>query len=161
MGEYVSVDTIMDELRKRVIEWERRNWMPYPWRVNRTPYNVLVAEILLKRTTRQAVAREDPEFIRKFLDIYAIHRASVEEVASALKHLGLYKQRAEQLKKLAKALVEKHGGRIPDDWEALAELPGFESYVAGGRPQLRLRQASARRRPQRHETPRQAARREI
>ena len=131
MSEYVSVDTVVNELRKRVIEWERRNWVPYPWRVNRNPYNVLVAEILLKRTTRQAVAREYPEFIRKFPDIYAINGASVEEVAAALKHLGLYKQRAEQLKELAKALVERYSGKIPDDWRALAELPGVGPYVAG------------------------------
>jgi adenine-specific DNA glycosylase len=48
-----------------------------------------------------------------------------------LRHLGLYKQRAQQLKELAKAIVERFGGRIPDRWEDLAALPGVEPYIAG------------------------------
>jgi hypothetical protein len=37
-----------------VIKWEKEHWVPYPWRVDRTPYKVLVAEVLLQRTTRKA-----------------------------------------------------------------------------------------------------------
>ncbi|RLE88022.1 MAG: hypothetical protein DRN04_17565 [Thermoprotei archaeon] len=127
----LTVEEVVREVRRRVIEWEKEHWVPYPWRVDRTPYKVLVAEMLLKRTTRQAVAREYPKFISKFPDIISLYNAPVEEVESALLHLGLYKQRARQLKDLAKLIVEQYGGRIPDNWDDLVRLPGIGVYLAG------------------------------
>jgi len=124
-------DKLVEELRRRVIKWEKENWVPYPWRVNRTPYKVLIAELLLKRTTRQAVSKEFPKFIRRFPDFDSIYNAPMEEVEEAFKHLGLYKQRASQLKELAKVVVERYGGKIPDRWEELVSLPGVGVYLAG------------------------------
>jgi A/G-specific adenine glycosylase len=131
MSSQLGIEPIADEVRRRIIDWEKKNWVPYPWRVDRTPYKVLIAEILLKRTTRQAVAREFPRFIKKFPDLYTIYRAPLMEVAEALRNLGLYNQRAVQLKELAKILVEKYDGKVPDDWGELTSLPGVGSYVAG------------------------------
>lgn len=122
---------IINEIRKRIIKWEEKNGVLYPWRVNRTPYKVLIAEFLLKRTTRQAVSREFLKFIRKFPNINSIYNAPIEEIEDALKHLGLYKQRAKQLKQLAEIIVEKYGGNIPDNWEDLISLPGVGIYLAG------------------------------
>lgn len=130
---YMSLDAhkVIGEIRLRVIRWEKDHWAPYPWRVERTPYKVLVAEILLKRTTRQAVSREFLGFIKRFPNIYSIYSADVEELEEALKHLGLYKQRTQHLKELAKAIVEKHGGVVPDRWEDLVALPGLGIYITG------------------------------
>jgi len=126
-----DLHTFISEIQKKVIEWEKKNWVPYPWRVNRTPYKVLIAELLLKRTTRQAVSREFPKFIKRFPDLQSIYNATFEEVKEAFKNLGLYEQRARQLKQLAKVLVEEYGGRIPDSWEELIKLPGIGVYLAG------------------------------
>lgn len=131
MGLTYDVDALISEVRRRVIDWEKRNWIPYPWRVGRTPYKVLIAEVLLKRTTRQAVLREFHKFLTKFPDIHTLYKAPIEEVAESLKHLGLYRQRAEQLKQMAKAIVERYGGKIPDKWEDLVGLPGAGPYIAG------------------------------
>lgn len=127
----VTPEFLIYEIRKRVVAWEKEHWVPYPWRVKRTPYRVLIAEFLLKRTTRQAVAREFPKFIQRFPDFYAIHSATIEEVEETFKHLGLYRQRAAQLKELAKIIMERYGGWIPDKWEDLVQLPGIGIYMAG------------------------------
>ena len=127
----ISKDKVVNEIRKRVINWEKEHWLPYPWRVNRTPYKVLIAELLLKRTTRQAVAREFPKFIQRFPDFSAIYNAPIEEVEEAFKHLGLYKQRAKQLKQLAEIIIMKYGGKIPNRWQDLISLPGVGIYLAG------------------------------
>jgi len=79
---------------KSVIRWEKENWVPYPWRVVRTPYKVLIAEVSLKRTTRQAVAREFPKFIERFPNLDSIYNATMQGIEEALRHLGLYKQQA-------------------------------------------------------------------
>jgi len=122
---------LVEELRRRVIEWEKGVWAPYPWRADRTPYRVLIAELLLKRTTRQAVSREFLKFIGKFHDLSVIYNAPIKEVEEAFKPLGLYKQRARQLKELAEVVVNKYNNRIPDRWEDLVELPGIGVYIAG------------------------------
>lgn len=126
-----EVKQLIERIRHIVIEWEKRNWVPYPWRVNRDPYKVLIAELLLKRTTRQAVLREFHEFLQKFPCFYAIYSAQLDEIERALKHLGLYRQRAQHLKKISEVILTKYNGRIPDRWEELEKLPGVGSYLAG------------------------------
>ncbi|WP_167890289.1 A/G-specific adenine glycosylase [Thermococcus sp. 18S1] len=124
-------EELVTEFRKRLIEWGRANYEEWPWRKDRTPYKVLIAELLLKRTTRQAVGREYNKFIEKFPDIESIYRASFEEVRDAFRPLGLYNQRAKQLKEVARAVVEQYGGEIPDDIDRLKSLPGVADYIAG------------------------------
>jgi A/G-specific adenine glycosylase len=126
-----GTEALVNEIRRRVIEWEKQHWVPYPWRVDRTPYKVLIAEVLLKRTTRQAVLREFPKFIAKYPDIESLYRAPIEEVEDTLRRLGLYRQRAQHLKELAKVIVERFGGKVPDRWEDLVRLPGVGPYIAG------------------------------
>ncbi len=50
--------------------------MPYPWRVDKTPYKVLIAEVLLKRATRQSVAGEFHKFIQRFPDFCSIYKTA-------------------------------------------------------------------------------------
>ena len=130
-SEHITKHKVFNEIRKRVINWEKEHWVPYPWRSNRTPYKVLIAELLLKRTTRQAVSREFPKFIQRFPDFNAIHNTPIEEVEDAFKHLGLYKQRAKQLKQLAEVIIKKYKGMIPNRWQDLTSLPGVGIYLAG------------------------------
>ncbi len=127
----LSEELVIEEIRKRVISWERTNWVPYPWRTDRTPYKVLIAELLLKRTTRQAVSREFPKFIRRFPNIYTIYKAPISDLEDAFKNLGLYKQRSKQIKQLAEIIIKKYKKKIPDNWEDLLSLPGVGVYLAG------------------------------
>ena len=41
----------MEGLVDAVVKWEKEHWVPYLWRVDRIPYKVLAAEVLLQRTT--------------------------------------------------------------------------------------------------------------
>ncbi len=128
--ECLTPEELVKEFQKRLIEWGKEHYEPWPWRVDRTPYRVLIAELLLKRTTRQAAGREYPNFIKRFPNMESIYHASLEEVREAFRPLGLYNQRAKQLKELAKVVVEEYGGQIPEDLEALKSLPGVKDYIA-------------------------------
>lgn len=127
----LTPEELITEFRKQILEWGRNNYVNWPWRQDRTPYRVLIAELLLKRTTRYSVAKEYPKFIEKFPDVETIYRASFDEIREAFRPLGLYNQRAKQLKELAKVIIEKHNGAIPDDLETLKSLPGVKDYIAG------------------------------
>jgi len=56
--------------------------------------------------------------------------ASEEERALLLRPLGLWGQRARQLKALATTLLTKYGGSVPCRYEDLVSLPGVGDYVA-------------------------------
>lgn len=129
--ECLTPEELVREFQKRLIEWGREHYEQWPWRVDRTPYRALIAELLLKRTTRQAAGREYPKFIKRFPDIESVYRASLEELREAFRPLGLYNQRAKQLKELARVVFEKYGGQIPDTLEGLKSLPGVNDYIAG------------------------------
>jgi len=129
--ECLTPEELIKEFRKRILEWGRENYVDWPWRRDRTPYKVLIAELLLKRTTRYAVVKHYSKFIEKFPDINSVYRASFEEVREAFRPLGLYNQRAKQLKELAAAIMERYGGQIPDRLEDLKSLPGVNDYIAG------------------------------
>lgn len=111
-----------------LLEWWRSSPRPYmyPWRGERDPYRVLIAEILLQRTRRDKVVEVYSEFIRSFPRAEDLARASEEEVRRIIKPLGLEK-RASYIVKLARELVQRKNAAEAGRFE---ELPGVGKYVA-------------------------------
>lgn len=100
-----------------------------PWRVRVDGWAVLVAGVLLKRTTVRQVMKVYEEFLGRFPTPNALAEASEDEVWALLKPLGL-RHRAKQLIELARALVERFGGAVPCSFEELKSLPGVGDYIA-------------------------------
>jgi len=116
---------------RRLLRWGRNNSREFDWRdVSRHPYDVLIAEILLKRTTSTAAARLYPLFLRQFPSVDAIAEAPMASLQEALKPVGLYRQRAQGLKALAEYLCDAHGGEIPSTVTSLEKVPHAGPYVA-------------------------------
>jgi A/G-specific adenine glycosylase len=113
-----------------ISRWSRANLRDFPWRRVSDPYVVLVTEKLLQQTDFGHVRKVWHEFFRKFPAVSDLASASEEEVASVLKPLGLWRQRAKQLKALANELIAKYGGEVPRRYEDLRALPGVGDYVA-------------------------------
>ncbi|MGC8968897.1 MAG: hypothetical protein ACP5JV_11480, partial [Thermus sp.] len=63
--------------------------LEFPWRFERTPYTVLVSEILLKKTTASQVRSVFLDFIKKFPEPCILARSSEEELWHILRPLGL------------------------------------------------------------------------
>ena len=114
----------------RVLKWAEKNFSDFPWRRHRSPYEVLVAEVLLKRTTATAAARVYEDFLSRFPSPQHIVSASDEELVEALASVGLQRQRAHSMKQLAAWILSKHGGCVPRDLEELLEVPGLGNYSA-------------------------------
>lgn len=113
-----------------VLKWAAKNFSDFPWRSSRSPYEVLMAEVLLKRTTATAVARVYEQFLQKFPSLRDIVSTRDEELVECLSGLGLQHQRAHALKRLASELLSRHGGSIPIDLPSLLEVPGLGDYSA-------------------------------
>jgi A/G-specific adenine glycosylase len=112
-----------------LLKWFRKHGRNYPWRRKRDPYHVLMAEIMLQRTKADQVMPVYRSFLRKFPDPYVLADATSKEIGDVFAKLGL-RWRAKKVKKLARALILQHNGRIPDSREKLLSLPGVGEYTA-------------------------------
>ncbi len=115
---------------ERVLQWGDLNFSDFPWRLSRSPYEVLVAELLLKRTTATAAARAYEDFLVRFPSLQDVVSAPDEELVKTLSSVGLQNQRARSMKQLAGWLLSKHDGDIPSDLDGLLEVPGLGDYSA-------------------------------
>ncbi|WP_295804146.1 A/G-specific adenine glycosylase [uncultured Microbulbifer sp.] len=101
-----------------------------PWQQNINPYRVWVSEIMLQQTQVTAVIPYYQRFMESFPTLEALATASQDAVLAHWSGLGYY-ARARNLHKCAQAVVSQHGGKFPQDVEALAELPGIGRSTAG------------------------------
>ncbi len=99
-----------------------------PWRKNRTPWRVLLAETLLHRTRADSVAAIYPLIVREFPSPEAVLEHP-ERWRELTRPLGLV-WRVETFIRTCSELVRKHGARVPDEFPALEALPGFGHYVS-------------------------------
>jgi len=124
-------EIITKDIKTALLAWYERNGRSFAWRRNPKPYIVLIAEILLKKTTARVVDRFFPVFLEHYPDIYALHEETNSDLQKVLSPLGLSGQRTMQLKNLANVLVESFSGKIPCSKEELLKLPGIGDYTAG------------------------------
>ncbi len=113
---------------EKLLEW----WLTsggtrnYPWRREKNPYKILIAEILLQRTRRDKVIEVYSKFINRFPSPEILANASLEEVEKVIKPLGLRK-RAKYLIRLAQAMISEHDILKKYLFE---KLPGVGDYIA-------------------------------
>lgn len=112
-----------------LIRWSQQEFHHLPWRKDRSLYRTLVSEIMLQQTTVGTVKNHYERFLIRFPDLKSLALASEDELIVAWKGLGYYR-RARNLKKIAEALYQDHGGEFPHDLEALQKIPGIGPYTA-------------------------------
>lgn len=116
---------------RRLLRWSRKNFRDFPWRdPGASPYQVLIAELLLKRTTSTAAARLYPTFIEHFPSFSSIAEAPSEYLAESLRPIGLHRQRADGMKQLARHVCDTHQSELPASVESLQGLPHAGPYAA-------------------------------
>lgn len=116
---------------EKLLDWYNLNRRPFCWRNQALrPYEVLVLEILLQRTSAERVNEVFPQFIKRYPNPHALYSCFEEHLESDIRTLGLQRRRARMLKNLAEQLVEKWNGTVPERVEELTQLPGVGIYVA-------------------------------
>ncbi|MDI3340296.1 MAG: A/G-specific adenine glycosylase [Sphaerobacter sp.] len=123
-------ETELADLQRRLLAWYRAHRRDLPWRRTRNPYHILVAEVMLQQTQVDRVIPKYHAFLARFPTIAALAAAPTAEVIRAWAGLG-YNRRAVNLQRTAQAVVERHGGELPRDLNALLALPGIGRYTAG------------------------------
>lgn len=116
--------------RARVRINSRALWRDFPWRRTKSPYRILVSEIMLQQTQTKRVLPKYRLFVKQFPNFEALSIAPLKDVLFAWQGLG-YNRRALALKKASAIVRAQHRGRLPKDPEELLALPGIGRATAG------------------------------
>jgi A/G-specific adenine glycosylase len=112
-----------------VLAWGGRQLRDLPWRRTRDPWAVLVSEVMAQQTGVDRVVPYYEAFLARFPDPPTCAAAPAGAVLTLWSGLG-YNRRAVHLHACARAITTRHGGRVPDDLDALLALPGIGPYTA-------------------------------
>lgn len=120
---------IIKTFQKCLISWFNLNGRRFPWREHRrSPYEILIAEIMLQKTKAENIIPTYLKFIEKYPGFEALSKANPNELQQDLKVLGLSNVRSKNILKLAQEI--RKIGFIPSEREKLLTLPGIGPYIA-------------------------------
>ncbi len=94
------------------------------------PYTLLVAVVLSAQATDVGVNKATGPLFRKVTTPQAMVELGEESLRGFIKTIGLFNTKAKNVIRLSELLIEKHGGAVPRDREALEELPGVGRKTA-------------------------------
>ena len=95
-----------------------------------TPEQLLVATILSAQCTDERVNIVTAELFRRYPTAADLARAPLRSLEKLVKSAGFYRNKAKNIKGCCTALVERYDGEVPQDLEALVELPGVGRKTA-------------------------------
>ncbi len=115
---------------EQVSIWFLKNRRAFPWREGKTPYSVLISEVMLQQTRALAVIPYFEKWMKRFPNFQALSQATESEVVKMWEGLGYY-SRVRNLLELAKTIEREYEGKLPDQLEELLKLKGIGHYTAG------------------------------
>ncbi|WP_456457053.1 endonuclease III domain-containing protein [Thermovibrio sp.] len=129
MNEKERIEEIIKTLEREKEKWD----VPVVSLMAQTgssPFKILIATLLSLRTKDKTTAEASARLFQVADDPYKLLKLEEEEIASLIYPVGFYRRKAKNLKEIAKILVEKYSGKVPDDLEELLKLPGVGRKTA-------------------------------
>lgn len=123
-------EKIMKAMIPKVVTWYQENKRSLPWRKDKNPYTIWISEIMLQQTRSEAVKGYYARFLQEIPNIQALAEIQEERLLKLWEGLGYY-NRAKNLQKAAKIMMEKYQGEMPKSYAELIRLPGIGEYTAG------------------------------
>jgi len=97
---------------------------------HRNAFELLCATILSAQCTDVRVNLVTPELFRRYPDAESLAVARPEDVEVLIRPTGFFRNKTRSLIGMANAVVERHGGQVPDSMEVLRVLPGVGRKTA-------------------------------
>ena len=95
-----------------------------------TDYELMIAVRLSAQCTDARVNLVTPALFAAYPTLEAMANAPVEDVENYVHSCGFYRQKAKDIVLACQMLMEKHGGKVPDNMEDLLRLPGVGRKTA-------------------------------
>jgi A/G-specific adenine glycosylase len=116
---------------QRLLTWfDQHGRHDLPWQHPRSAYRVWISEVMLQQTQVKTVIPYFEKFVARFPDVTTLAKAALDDVLLLWAGLGYY-ARARNLHRAAQQMLAQHGGELPQDFEALLQLPGIGRSTAG------------------------------
>jgi A/G-specific adenine glycosylase len=117
-------------LRRSLLDFFDERARDLPWRRTPDAYAIWISEVMLQQTRVETVIPYYERWMARFPTVDVLADASMDDVLRVWQGLGYY-SRARNLHDAARAVRERHGGRMPDRAMELRGLPGVGEYTAG------------------------------
>ena len=98
--------------------------------VHRNPLQLLVATILSAQCTDVRVKMVTPALFNKYRTATDFANAPAGELEEMIRSTGFFRNKARSIRNCCRALVNQHGGRVPDTLDALVSLDGIGRKTA-------------------------------
>lgn len=95
-----------------------------------SPFQLLIAVILSAQATDVSVNKATPALFEAYPTPEALAQAPIEDIIAKIKMIGLYRNKAKNIKACAKMLLDNYGGVAPASREELVKLPGVGRKTA-------------------------------
>ena len=94
------------------------------------PWQLLVAIMLSAQSTDKQVEEALPRLFERFRTAGQMAEAPIEEIEEAIRSVGLYKNKAKNIKKCCRQIVEEYGGEVPANIDEVLKLAGVGRKTA-------------------------------
>jgi endonuclease-3 len=97
----------------------------------RNPFRSLIATVLSHRTRDENTESASTKLLARYPTPKALASAKISDIQPLIKEVGFWRVKARRVREIARILVRKFGGRVPDTYEGLLSLPGVGRKTAG------------------------------
>jgi len=119
----IKINTLLQRLRDRypVVKTQLDH---------KTPFQLLVATIMSAQCTDNQVNKVTKKLFARYPDPAALAHAPLNEIRRIVYSTGFYNNKAKNIMACAKAVLENHKSVVPQDMDALTQLPGVGRKTA-------------------------------
>jgi endonuclease-3 len=125
-----STATLREKARGIVDALRLREPQPRVELDHQDPFQLLVATILSAQCTDARVNKVTPELFRRWPTPQSMAAAEPVDLIPVIRSAGFFNTKSRSLVAASRTLVERHGGEVPRNLEALAALPGVGRKTA-------------------------------
>lgn len=117
--------------REQLLEWFAANGRTFYWRTDELdPFEILLTELLLKRTRAETVNAYGPEILKDLSTPKKVTEMEEDRLKEILQPLGLYNRRSKNIKQVCQSLCMDFDGNIPKSRSELKSISGIGDYTA-------------------------------
>jgi len=121
---------VSGKVSEKIIKWYEKKGRDFPWRNTESPYHILLAEMMLQKTSATQVLPIYQKMLERWPTPEDMVEVDVEKIADAIYPLGLQNVRSKRFKRLAERLVKDYEGQVPQTEGELTSLPGVGYYIS-------------------------------
>ncbi|NVL89638.1 MAG: endonuclease III [Desulfobacterales bacterium] len=122
---------IPQERIKKILKILRRTYPNVKTALHhRNPLELLISTILSAQCTDKRVNQVTETLFSKLRTVRDFAGVSLPDLEEMIRSTGFYRNKAKNIKACCRDILKKHGGKVPDNMEALVRLPGIGRKTA-------------------------------